>query len=67
MTALKSHPQDLLQNEKILILLASERLQSSIPLPRANNANVNNGALKSGYTDIPDADYDLYDDDYLTY
>ncbi len=32
-----------------------------------NNTNVNIGALNSGYTDIPDVDYDLYDDDYLPY
>ena len=32
-----------------------------------NKANDNNGVPSIGYIDIPDIDYDLYDDDYLPY
>lgn len=32
-----------------------------------NKANNNNGVPSIGYTDIPDVDYDLCDDDYLPY
>ena len=32
-----------------------------------DKANDNNGVPNIGYIDIPDIDYDLYDDDYLPY